>query len=70
MTQKADDTVLTPEGVLAKLRELTDDEWLDVMKDLHGYERKLQAKASFEAGKNEGWAEAETHYGINTGYSN
>ena len=50
------DTIMTDNDVLAKLRELPDDRWLDVIRDMHYQQRLLQAEKSFRSG----WLAHET----------
>ena len=47
---EAKDTVMTPAEIARELRELSDDEWLEVIQDSHAYERKLQAEILYKAG--------------------
>ena len=65
---EAKDTVMTTEDVLAKLRELSDDKWLEVLSYMHTYERTLQAEISFKAGVEHGLVIAKKNYLLGKGH--
>ncbi len=50
----AKDTVMSDEDVKAKLLEYSDDEWIDIMRNIHPHERLWQAEVTWGIAFKEG----------------
>ena len=52
---RGEDTVLTDKEIANELRKFSDDEWLEIIKGMSGFQRKLQAEISYKVGEEEGY---------------